>query len=151
MDFRIPFVFMLLIATATSLECYQCNSHQHHQCGDSIAARESMKQFIVTCNETQSLDENAPNPNIVAPFCHKIKMYIDGRESEVRVLRECSTARRPTANNETCYKVLGEEYEVVACQCDEDLCNGAARRTLHSGALLLAVAAVVFRSLNSMA
>jgi len=125
--------FAAVIATASALDCFVCNSATDGSCADDFeATSEALKgSFLKTCP-----DKDEDGALLPASYCKKVHMWLTG---EYRVERDCGYRMREVDG--PCYQTRADDHIVDTCQCKEDACNGASAAvpTLALGLVALGV------------
>ncbi|CAF0859496.1 unnamed protein product [Adineta ricciae] len=98
-------LFLALIPTITTLQCYQCNSLEDAACAD--AEGDNLAKFA----------QNCPQPSSADLYCRKIVQIVNKEKS---IVRSCGLKK----GTKDCYKTAGVNHASV-CSCQGDLCNSA--------------------------
>lgn len=121
------------IKSACGIMCYQCNSLFDPSC-HNLRTNSTDSLHYKPCTEFVSFEQ--------AAFCRKTYQKITVRDGIVRIIRSCGYVR----GDRDCYSYRNEDHEEISCQCFDDGCNNASRKTLT---IFSAVLCVVFSKISS--
>ncbi|CAL4172854.1 unnamed protein product [Meganyctiphanes norvegica] len=129
-------IFITIMATSSTLKCYNCNSFNDTACADPFRGESSAVQtaFLEECQNTTE-----DGTKDVVPFCRKVSMHIN--DAHTRIKRDCGYKRR---EGHECYQKRAEDYTTNVCQCDHDMCNGANSHAFVSVLVIFGALFVLF-------
>jgi len=117
--------FLSLLAAGSALQCFVCNSQTDIACSDEFRPESPALQnaFLQECENTTETSE---------PFCRKLHMVVTSGNGTDRVQRDCAYQRRQLEEGYSCYSTRSEVWDMLTCQCDGEMCNGASNYALAS-------------------
>jgi len=131
-------ILAAVFATGEALECHQCTSYIHTQCGDPFFADadgqpKANEEFLQDCGDAKYT------------LCRKIYQNVRGDE---RIIRSCGYEEyfNSAGDPKDEYTTVLEEYNTYVTTCSTDGCNSSTTFRVSMISVLMAVVlAAVFK------